>query len=364
MSSISLLPSLFQQGNSWRWPFQNARARRGAQDDALAAANSALVRSLLPNAPQAGGTTTPGGSLLASALSMANPLEGNLGNLIDLRATLVTRTEDASLTIKTAEGDTVTLTEHSQLQSLKAQLTYAPGTAPGTPAAGATPASGATAAPARNDGDQDDIKGTTRVGIRQIQLDQSITLSVQGDLSDKELADIKKLVAGLGDSLKPLGDQGGARDQGVDANARPGSLTRLDTQGLSSLAGFELHVEQTVEVTKIHVHRAPAAAPAAAAPDPTAAPDTAPVAGPPVAAEPPLASTPGSKPAPAPGKTPVLGKATPATPSKPATPAWIVDILEAKRTSAADLLFRRWIGAQQPAPTAAPPLPESPAAKA
>ena len=352
MSSISMLPG-FLKNSSWRWPFQNQasrESRRGTHGDAqAAAASSALTRSLLQNA-QAGAAIGP-------------PADAHLGNLIDLRATMVTRTEDASLTIKTAEGDTVTLSTHSQLQSLKARLTYGPGDAPGhAPATTAAGTNGAATAPAEHDGDEDDGKGVTQVRLREIQLDQSITLSVQGDLSDQELADIKKLVAGLGDALKGSGEQHGEHDPGDAEHAQASSLTRIDTQGLGSLAGFELHVERSVEVTKIRVRRAPANPAPATAQDPAPAPDAAPGAEPPIASEPPVVAAPGARPAPGTAKAPVLGKSSPVTPGKPDDPAWIIKIMHSKRTSVADLLFRRSIRVPQSMPEPGAPLPESPAA--
>ena len=197
-----------------------------------------------------------------------NPLSANLGNLIDLRASLVKATEDTSLTIKTAEGDTVTLTSHTQVESMKAKFTYGPNDAPPGTVNGA-----ATTAPKveghDHDGDEDDKQGVTTAKLREIKLDQNVTLSVQGDLSEQELADIKKLVSRLGSELNQLGfgERGHDGDHGDDARAGNTSLQRIDTSNLGSLSSFDLHVERTLEVTKIHVVRLPDAPPPTATRD-------------------------------------------------------------------------------------------------
>jgi hypothetical protein len=359
MSSIPQLPSLLP-GVSWRSPSHHGRSHRNPQNDPANAARLALVRSLFSSAAPSGTPTAPGTGLPTGAPFTGNPLEGNLGNLIDLRATMVTRTEDASLTIKTAEGDTVTLTEHAQRQALDAQFTYAPGSAPASQAtAGGSPAQG-QATPVNDDHDRDEQHGGSSVGLREIQLDRSTTVSVQGDLSQQELADIKQLVAGLRDSLKSLGAPDSGQGQG-GAMAAATSITRMATQGLGSLAAFELHVEQTVDTTRIHVHRAPAPPVTATLLDPTGSPP--PVAGvpdAPVAADPPIAPVPGH--APAAGKPPVLGRAIPAAPSQPGTPAWVMDMLHTHGSTRLDVMFRRPSTAPQPAQGTLAPLPESPAA--
>lgn len=343
MSSSSLFPGV-SQGNAWRWPFQGQLARgsrHGAWGRATEAERS-LTRSLLQSAAIARGATAPAGTPSFDPATQ-NPLEANLGNLIDLRATLVKRTEDASLTIRTAEGDIVTLTSHTELQSLKAKLTYAPGDAPVSPGATRT---------------EDGARGVTHVRLREIQLNQSVTLSVQGELSDQELADIRKLVSSLGDSLKTLGDVDRVHDH-EDGERASNPLVRLDTRGLDSLAGFELHVEQSVEVTKIHVRRAPAQLPAPP-PSPTDPPGFVPPEAPPVAAEPPIASSPARQPGPGPVKPPVLGRATPIQPNDA---GWLVRFTSTRRSTVADILFRRALGAPPPVPGTELPLPESPAAR-
>lgn len=150
-----------------------------------------------------------------------DPTSAHLGRLVDLRATQRHTVDDASLTVHTAEGDTITLTSHRETTALKARLTYAPGDAPaGAPAHG--------------------------LDLREFQLDEQVTVSVQGDLSESELADLRKLVSRLGDSLHEAGD---------DDHEGPQPLPPVDMSGLDSLSDFSLHVEHTEDVTRLHVRR-------------------------------------------------------------------------------------------------------------
>jgi hypothetical protein len=165
---------------------------------------------------------------------------------VDLRVTQRHTVDEASLTVRTAEGDTITLSSHREQTSLRARLTYAPGDAPAS------------------DGGHGDA-GAIQMGLRDLQLDERITVSVQGDLSETELADLRTLVGRLGDSLHERDDQGEG----------PQPLPAADLRGLDSLAAFSLQVEHTEDVTRLHVRRLePVAAgpPLPAAPqDPTAA---------------------------------------------------------------------------------------------
>ncbi len=327
MSSISLLPGLLKGGSlSGTFQSQSQLSRKRADGDARAAAAGDLTRALLKNAAAASGTagttpTTTGGT--------GNPLTANLGNVIDLRATMVHAVDDASLTIKTAEGDTVTLTAHTEVNALKAKLTYAPSDAPAG-AAGAAP-SGAKPAQGHDDGDGDDDKaeGVTKGSLREIQIDEKISVSVQGDLSEQELSDIKKLVSNLGSALKDF--RAGA-DHDNDQDGGANSLTKLDTSGFGSLAGFELHAEHTVDVTRIHIQRLPDAPPppVVAASDPTVAPGKGSINTTPVATNAPPAK-------PKPGDKPVAPGAAPKTPAAP-VPAWKVQISSSHVHSVADML--------------------------
>lgn len=356
MSSISLLPGLLKGGSlTGTFQSQSQMMRKRAEGDSRAAAAGALTRSLLQNAANAQGSAP--GTLPTTTGGTGNPLTANLGNLIDLKATMVHAVDDTSLTIKTAEGDTITLTSHSEVNALKAKLTYAPADAPaGTPANAPQAAEGHE----DHDGDDDDhrVAGNTKGTLREIQIDNRVSLSVEGDLSEEELADIKKLVASLGDSLEALGSGRGDDDHAENGSQ---SLTKLDTQGFGSLAGFELHAERTVEVTRIHMKRLPVAPPPAVVPmsDPTIAPgkgsiNTTPVAAPVTPATPATPATPGrpritaalyKAPRPAPGATPAPATpANPATPApKPATPeaAWDVSFSHTKTTTVAEML-RNW----------------------
>lgn len=338
MSMIHSLSGLLQRGlgsSALGTQENHMRARRGADNAA-----AALTRSLLQNAAS---QDTANGTGALPTPATGNPLESNLGQLVDLRATLVKATEDTSLTIKTAEGDTVTLTAHSETESLKARMIYAPGSSPqAAPANGSHDEKGERV---EGDGDGDD-HGMNVAKLREFQLDEKVTLSVQGELSDAELADIKKLVDGLGDALHDLG-------HGED-NAGNASLAKLDTTGFGSLAGFELHAERSVEVTKIHVRRLPPA-PAPATFNPADVPGKGTVNTlPQPAAEPPVAAKPKDKPTGVPSQTPA------------AAPVWKFDFKQFLKTSSLDLLFARPVTTTVPGlPAADPtaPLPESPVAK-
>ncbi len=156
-----------------------------------------------------------------------DPAAAGLGRFVDLRATQIHTVDDASLTVHTAEGDTITLTSHREMNALKARLTYAPGDAPAT-------------------SDAPPSDGVTRVGLREFQLDERVTVSVQGDLSETELADLRKLVSRLGDSLHEAQD---------DDHEGPQPLPAVDMRGLDSLSDFALHVEHTEDITRLHVRR-------------------------------------------------------------------------------------------------------------
>ncbi len=342
MSSMSMLNDLLRRGSlPMSFERQNQMSRKHAQGDARGAAAGALTRALLMNAAPGVTPSAHGSGLPTGNPSTVNPLTANLGNLIDLRASLVTRTEDSSLTIRTAEGDTVTLTSHSELQSLKARLTYGPG----DPPAGTATAANAAGEPAEKNGD---ASGVTKLKLREIQLDERVTLSVQGDLSEQELSDIKQLVNRLGGALHELGEHGADHDQDGDEAGGNSSLARIDTQGSGTLAGFELHVERTVEVTKIHVQRVPVPPPTVTPPtvDPASLPgkgtiSTPPVALPPAAPKPPVAPRP-----------PVAPDAS--------APLWKVHVSTAKVSTVADMLYqwRRAADTAQGLPGA--PAPRTP----
>lgn len=262
-----------------------------------------------PAAPTHGGPRTEPNALVGRLLERAigapnDPNATGVGRWLDVRAKQVSVSEDTSLTIRTAEGDTVTLTSHTEMESLKARLTYGPGDAPD----------------ADEHGDDDGVEGATSVRLRELRLDRSVTLSVQGDLSDEELADIRELVERLGDTLHDAGHD--------DDHAGTRSLVRLSTEGFDSLAGFELHAERTVEVTRVHVRRL-------APPTPSGTNPPAP-----------------SQPAPRPSGTasPLVGSedanAPNPLPSRPeAGPAWSLALLRTDSRSTLDLWFARPAGA-------------------
>lgn len=268
-----------------------------------------LPSPVAPAAPIHGGPRTEPNALVGRLLERAigapnDPNATGVGRWLDVRAKQVSVSEDTSLTIRTAEGDTVTLTSHTEMESLKARLTYGPGDAPD----------------ADEHGDDDGVEGATSVRLRELRLDRSVTLSVQGDLSDEELADIRELVERLGDTLHDAGHD--------DDHAGTRSLVRLSTEGFDSLAGFELHAERTVEVTRVHVRRL-------APPTPSGTNPPAP-----------------SQPAPRPSGTasPLVGSedanAPNPLPSRPeAGPAWSLALLRTDSRSTLDLWFARPAGA-------------------
>lgn len=335
MSSISWMNGLLRNGlSNGMFQSQTQSSMKRARGDARGAAASDLTRSLLANAAAQSGGNQPGST---TAGANSNPLTANLGNLIDLRASLVKATEDTSLTIKTAEGDTVTLTSHTEVESMRAKLTYGPNDAPADTATGT-----ATTTPKveghDHDGNEDDKQGVATAKLREIKLDQNITLSVQGDLSEQELEDIKKLVNRLGSELNQLGfgERGHDGDHGDDAQAGNTSLQRLDTSNMGSLSSFDLHVERTLEVTKLHLVRLPDASPPTATPAVNSVPGKGTIQTLPQAA-------PSAPVSPAKPKAKAQPAKTPPAPVVPAAaePNWKVDAFHAKVSTVADMLFQR-----------------------
>lgn len=344
MSLISQLPGLLRNSlANGVFQSQTQSSLKSARGDARGAMANDLTRSLLANAAaRSGATSLPSGT---TAGANNNPLTANLGNLIDLRASLVTATEDTSLTIKTAEGDTVTLTSHTQIESLKAKLTYAPGDAP---------AGAAAVQDDDHNGDHDSKTGNTTAKLREIKLDQNVTLSVQGELSEQELDDIKKLVSRLGSELKQLGfgerGRDGEHDGDRDDSAGNRSLQRIDTSNLGSLSSFDLHVERTLEITKIHVRRLPDAPPPVADPAVNTVPGKGTISTLPEAAP---ATSPTAPAKPKSKAKPVHTPPAP-LPAPLQQPAWKLDVFNAKVSTVADLLFQRTAGT-----SAVPILPNS-----
>lgn len=252
----------------------------------------ALAQDVFSSAARPGAAlTNPPGRTLAAPTQ--DPASAHLGRLVDLRATQRTTVDDTSLTVHTAEGDTITLTAHRETSSLKARLTYAPGDAP----------------------DANDPQGPGRamqLGLREFTLDERVTVSVQGDLSETELADLRKLVGRLGESLHEAGD---------DEHDGPRPLPSVDMRGLDSIADFSLQVEHTETVTRLHVRR-PAGL--------NAGPGT-----PPGQAEPPVSP----------------GAPRHDAPSPDVSSAWLLRLLESLRNPAPSA----------PSDPATPPGPASPA---
>jgi len=104
--------------------------------------------------------------------------------------------------------------------------------------------------------------------------ERKIALSVEGALSDQEMADIQALLADLGEMLKSFLTGGGAEEGGVEE-------TSADLSRYSSLSGFEADFEYSARMQYLNLEAdqlAVAAADSPKLPEPTASPAPAPVA--------------------------------------------------------------------------------------
>lgn len=133
-----------------------------------------------------------------------------------LRAFERTRTADIQLQIRTDEGDTVTLTIHSEQD--QTSVTYR----------------------ARGRDDQ----GRRTSGLQAFQSTQSsqVDMQVEGSLNAEELADVKELVGRVQRAV-----------QGFFADGGDVSLESLGTgeEGIESLAGFQLDVQRSETVQAV-----------------------------------------------------------------------------------------------------------------
>jgi hypothetical protein len=158
-----------------------------------------------------------------------------------LRASAITRESTTQLTIVTDEGDRVTLSLHTALAASSATYSFR-GAGEG----------GAVAVDA---------------AARQRSVSREASLVVEGDLSEDELHDIRRLIHDARGVAKRFlrGDVAGALKRAA----------RID--GGDSLAGFALSVQRTETVTSVAAAIQRAALPPAAAP---AVPPAAPVVDP------------------------------------------------------------------------------------
>jgi hypothetical protein len=143
---------------------------------------------------------------------------GHSKSFADLRAMTAMRGLSTDLTITTDEGDVVTLHAASSMEVSYASLR------------------------ARERGPE----GASRrsATAREVSLTREISMTVEGDLSEQELADIRRLVS----RLEP-----------VLAGFKPGEAQafalRLDASEFDSLAGFQLTIERTAGMTRLHVRQ-------------------------------------------------------------------------------------------------------------
>lgn len=144
------------------------------------------------------------------------------GGSATLTAAVAERTVDGTLSLTTKEGDTVTLSAHAD-----ATVTYA-------------------ALRARGDG------GSFSARVTTLEASAELDLQVQGDLSEEELADIRKVVKAFFHELKDA-----FRGHGQDGDALAGGGPEATT-----LASYAVHVESSSSLTAVSVVAHPAATPA------------------------------------------------------------------------------------------------------
>lgn len=205
---------------------------------------------------------------------------------------------DLSLTVQTKEGDTVTISVDHEVEST--MLRYA-----------------------RKGGDG----GSAGLVARSRSVTDSIGISVDGDLSDDELADVKALIdrviAGLTPGASSAPAPPTAADGGDSTPARgAGTATTANADPTDTLAGFTLSVtrSQALDVLKIRTSGAPT--------DPKLAPAPQPFGPAPAADGPAASGVPAIAPAPADGTPQPAGD--PASAVAPSSvPAWLLDLLRA-----------------------------------
>lgn len=128
------------------------------------------------------------------------------------------RETSAQLQIMTDEGDIVTISGSSEVEATYASLRQ------------------------RSRGPDGSLKLSAR--YREISVERDFSFTVEGDLSEEELADIKRLLDHIGPALKGLASAGGA----------PFTF-QVDGSDFESLAGFSMTVERSMNLTHLHVRR-------------------------------------------------------------------------------------------------------------
>ncbi|NOT35564.1 MAG: hypothetical protein HOP12_15575 [Candidatus Eisenbacteria bacterium] len=134
---------------------------------------------------------------------------------VHLRARTVSRTTDASLRVVTDEGDVVTLTMHEEKQVTYGRLAV------------------------RSSGP--DGETSAKLRFREFSLARDVSVSVEGDLSEQELADLDALMK----QLRPV------MSGRPDAEAAEQASHLLERGGFESLERFDLTVQRRREVFNV-----------------------------------------------------------------------------------------------------------------
>jgi hypothetical protein len=136
----------------------------------------------------------------------------------DLRATIASKETSAQIQIMTDEGDVVTISGSSEVEATYAALRH------------------------RSWGPDGSLNVNAR--YREISVEREFSLTVEGDLSDEELADIKRLLDRIGPALKGL----------ASVDGTPFTF-QVDGSDFESLAGFGITVKRSLDLVHLHIRR-------------------------------------------------------------------------------------------------------------
>lgn len=134
---------------------------------------------------------------------------------LDYRAWTAEGSTSAGLTIRTDEGDVVTISRSTETALSYSSLRYK----------------------SRDENGSLEVSEKTR----EFSYSESISLTVEGDLNEQELADIQKFLDRVGPALEEFRSEGELAGRLV-----------VDGSEFESLAGFEFSFRQTWEFTAIH----------------------------------------------------------------------------------------------------------------
>ena len=196
-------------------------------------------RSALLVAGQAPEQTTedPGSSGTGASAALPTPPpqppapapveDGTSSTEVDVRLrSRITRT-DAQLQIVTDEGDTVTLSLHAETEATRGRIVVA------------------------TEG-EDGTHGAV-LKFREYSVSANVTMAVEGDLNEQELADIEKLVANLQGLLGPGEGRGHHHEREHGDRAVQATSDLLASGDYASLDGFTMSVTREVSMTRIHL---------------------------------------------------------------------------------------------------------------